>query len=123
MEKMKQKFESEARKGNTMSLPEMVKFSRQKSLKLSRKKLKKLRYYFKATAIHSRWRRPPKFVTNSFPHYGAVFIDYADFMNPKKTITGDLRKRKNPHTGWHGFLTGKKTTFLNSLPLRFRNRR
>ena len=67
------------RYGLVPSLKRLKQKAKELELKISRKELSKMRYKFKASALHSKFTRPLHYMGHSMMKYGCLQVDHAEF--------------------------------------------
>ena len=100
--RLEKEFFRRVRRGDVMTREAMIDFwkRREKRLPLpDLETLREMRYRFKSSAVHARYNKPPAFASDSFHHFGAVSIDYAQMSG----LAGANYKRK-------GFIVGCEVT-------------
>lgn len=86
MDVVRRHFEKHARRGITLNAPQLAAFARQKDIRVALKDLRKIRHEFKFTAFASRYRRPLRYMSSSYPRYGVGMADAAIFMPQHKKV-------------------------------------
>lgn len=92
-------FLTHVSKGVVLSVEDLMKVAKKKKSswkRPSRSKLRHLRKQWKFIAMHSRYVKPSHFMTNSFPRYGVIMLDFANFQE----------KRSRFNQGNKGFIVG-----------------
>lgn len=95
-DKLKSHFLLNAKKGIILNVRDLHRFSKKKGWRVNLEKLDRMRKSWKFIVMHSRYEKPSHFMSNSFPKFGVVMIDYAVFQE----------KRSRFNEGCKGFLLG-----------------
>ena len=104
VEKLEREFVRKLYSGRIMSQEELTQYAEKKNLNVPERVIKKIRFQQEASARLSSRRAAVAYATTSFPHYGQVHVDFANYKNENKAFNDGMigQLAGNSFCRWRG---------------------